>query len=180
MPLTRDCCTDENPCIPAGRYGVDIGPESSELFRRELLACRTIFWNGPMGKFEVPEFSRGTLAVAKALDEASRQGAVTIIGGGDSVAAVTAAGLAEHISHISTGGGASLELIEGRGMPGLRALLRPHAYGSAAAGADGPAAAAVKHAPAAEVPAAPPAEVPASPAPRDGGGSCCGPRKCCG
>ncbi|EFJ45669.1 hypothetical protein VOLCADRAFT_82167 [Volvox carteri f. nagariensis] len=113
-PLTLDCC----------RYGVDIGPETMDTFRRELLTCRTIFWNGPMGKFEVPEFSAGTVAVARTLDEASQSGAVTIIGGGDSVAAVTAAGLSTHITHISTGGGASLELIEGKGMPGLRTLLR--------------------------------------------------------
>ncbi|GLC44909.1 hypothetical protein PLESTB_001688000 [Pleodorina starrii] len=121
-PLTRDCCTPDRPCIPPGRYGVDIGPETMDTFRTELLACRTIFWNGPMGKFEVPEFASGTVSVARTLDEASRRGTITIIGGGDSVSAVTAAGLADHITHISTGGGASLELIEGRGMPGLRAL----------------------------------------------------------
>ncbi|GIL86465.1 hypothetical protein Vretimale_11634 [Volvox reticuliferus] len=86
------------------------------------------------GKFEVPEFAVGTVAVARALDEASKRGAVTIIGGSDSVAAVTAAGLAEHITHISTGGGATLELIEGKGMPGLRALLR---HGSGGAGVCG-------------------------------------------
>ncbi|GIL86508.1 hypothetical protein Vretimale_11588 [Volvox reticuliferus] len=133
-PLTLDCCTPDRPCIPAGRYGVDIGPETMAAFRQELLRCRTIFWNGPMGKFEVPEFAGGTVAVARALDEASKRGAVTIIGGGDSVAAVTAAGLAEHITHISTGGGATLELIEGKGMPGLRALLR---HGSGGAGVCG-------------------------------------------
>ncbi|GIL86464.1 hypothetical protein Vretimale_11634 [Volvox reticuliferus] len=88
----------------------------------------------PAGKFEVPEFAVGTVAVARALDEASKRGAVTIIGGSDSVAAVTAAGLAEHITHISTGGGATLELIEGKGMPGLRALLR---HGSGGAGVCG-------------------------------------------
>ncbi|GFR40366.1 hypothetical protein Agub_g914 [Astrephomene gubernaculifera] len=122
--LTPTCCTADSPCIPAGRYGVDIGPDTAAAFREALLGCRTIFWNGPMGKFEVPEFGAGTLAVARAMDEASRRGAITIIGGGDSVAAVTAAGLAGNIKHISTGGGASLELIEGTGMPGLRALVK--------------------------------------------------------
>ncbi|KAG2496543.1 hypothetical protein HYH03_005366 [Edaphochlamys debaryana] len=122
--LTLDCCTEEAPCIPAGRYGVDIGPETQAAFAEALLGCKTLFWNGPMGKFEVPEFAQGTLAMARAMDEASGSGAVTVIGGGDSVAAVTAAGLDGRITHISTGGGAALELVEGKGMPGLRALLR--------------------------------------------------------
>ncbi|KAG2429767.1 hypothetical protein HXX76_010551 [Chlamydomonas incerta] len=166
--LTLDCCTEESPCIPAGRYGVDIGPATMAAFREALLGCRTIFWNGPMGKFEVPEFGKGTVAVAQAMDEASRgRGAITIIGGGDSVAAVAAAGLDGAITHISTGGGASLELIEGKGMPGLRALLRGRRVPAAPAPAPTPAPAP------APMPLPVPQQAPvAAPA-------CCAAKKCC-
>ncbi|KAG2434392.1 hypothetical protein HYH02_012404 [Chlamydomonas schloesseri] len=169
--LTLDCCTEDSPCIPAGRYGVDIGPETMAAFRQALLGCKTIFWNGPMGKFEVPEFGKGTVAVAQAMDEASRErGAITIIGGGDSVAAVTAARLDGAITHISTGGGASLELIEGKGMPGLRALLRGRLVPAASAPESAPASA---PAPAALVPV--PQQQAAAAAP-----ACCGvTKKCC-
>ncbi|PNH11052.1 Phosphoglycerate kinase [Tetrabaena socialis] len=181
--LTLDCCTEESPCIPAGRFGVDIGPQTAVAFAEELLKCRTIFWNGPMGKFEVPEFAAGTVAVAKAMDEASRRGSVTIVGGGDSVAAVAAAGLAANITHISTGGGASLELIEGRGMPGLRALLRGRAGAGASVGAEqGVASAAVGGV---RVEAGSGGGHGAAPAGLEGKGaaqavasSCCGPRRC--
>lgn len=121
--LTVDCCTADKPCIPAGMYGVDIGPATCAEFAAQLRRCQTVFWNGPMGKFEIPDFAAGTLAIAQAMDAASGDGSVTIIGGGDSVAAVQQAGLAGRITHISTGGGASLELIEDKGMPGLRALV---------------------------------------------------------
>ncbi|EIE23485.1 phosphoglycerate kinase [Coccomyxa subellipsoidea C-169] len=111
------------PIISNGFHGGDIGPASQQLFADALADAGTIFWNGPLGKFEVPEFSKGTYAMAKAIAAATKRGAITIIGGGDSVSAVKAAGCAhEDFTHISTGGGASLELIEGNKMPGLRAL----------------------------------------------------------
>lgn len=108
--------------IPDGWMGLDIGPRSIELFKAELSACKTVVWNGPMGVFEFPNFAKGTHAIAESLADLTGQGVVTIIGGGDSVAAVEQAGLAEKMSHISTGGGASLELLEGRVLPGIAAL----------------------------------------------------------
>ena len=107
--------------IPEGWMGLDIGPESVKTFQRELGECKTIIWNGPMGVFEMDAFAKGTFAIADTL--ASLKGkATTIIGGGDSVAAVEKAGLADKMSHISTGGGASLELLEGKVLPGVAAL----------------------------------------------------------
>jgi phosphoglycerate kinase len=108
--------------VPAGRLGVDIGPESVRLFRDALADARTVLWNGPLGIFEVPAFAEGTLAVAGAVAEATGRGAFTVVGGGDSVAALHALGLAERIRHVSTGGGASLEFLEGRTLPGVAAL----------------------------------------------------------
>lgn len=105
--------------IPDGWMGLDVGPKTIELFRNHLLRARTIFWNGPLGLFEKPPFDAGTVAVAKVLSETS---ATTVIGGGDSAAAVHQAGVAEKMSHISTGGGATLEYLEGLGLPGLEAL----------------------------------------------------------
>jgi phosphoglycerate kinase len=102
--------------------GVDIGPESVKLFESKVRGARTVLWNGPMGIFEVPGFAAGTLAMAKALADATTLGAVTVVGGGDSAAAVQEAGLAEQLSHISTGGGASLEFLEGKVLPGVAAL----------------------------------------------------------
>jgi phosphoglycerate kinase len=102
--------------------GVDIGPETVRRFAAELADARTVLWNGPMGIFEVPAFATGTREVARILAEAGGRGAVTIIGGGDSVAAVQQAGLADRITHLSTGGGASLEFLEGRVLPGVAAL----------------------------------------------------------
>ena len=107
---------------PADWMGLDIGPKTIELFRREIAKARTIVWNGPLGMFEKPAFARGTLEVARAVAEATGKGATTIVGGGDSVAAVEAAGVAGKISHISTGGGASLEFLAGRKLPGVEAL----------------------------------------------------------
>jgi len=106
--------------IPDGWMGLDIGPESVKAFQRELGACKTVIWNGPMGVFEMDAFAKGTFAIAETL--AGMKDSVTIIGGGDSVAAVEKAGLAEKMSHISTGGGASLELLEGKVLPGVAAL----------------------------------------------------------
>ena len=108
--------------IPEGWMGLDIGPDSSKMICDELDACKTVVWNGPMGVFEFEKFAAGTFAVANKLAELTPKGAITIIGGGDSVAAVEKAGLADKMSHISTGGGASLELLEGKVLPGVDAL----------------------------------------------------------
>ncbi len=105
--------------IPAGKEGVDIGPKSSELFANEVKTAKTVVWNGPMGVFENPTLAAGTLAVAKALAETD---AVTVIGGGDSAAAVNNLGYGDKMTHISTGGGASLEFLEGTELPGIAAL----------------------------------------------------------
>ena len=105
--------------IPAGMEGVDIGPKSSEIFANEVKYAKTVVWNGPMGVFENPTLAAGTLAVAKALAETD---AVTVIGGGDSAAAVNNLGFGDKMTHISTGGGASLEFLEGKELPGIAAL----------------------------------------------------------
>jgi phosphoglycerate kinase len=105
--------------IPEGWMGLDIGPQTADLFAGRLAGASTIFWNGPMGVFELEPFAGGTLEVARAVAGSE---AVSIVGGGDSVAAVNAAGVADQITHVSTGGGAALELIEGRPLPGVQAL----------------------------------------------------------
>ncbi len=108
--------------IPEGWMGLDIGPDSVKEFQKALGDCQTIIWNGPMGVFEFDKFANGTNAIANTLASLSNSGCCTIIGGGDSVAAVEKAGLAAKMSHISTGGGASLELLEGKVLPGVAAL----------------------------------------------------------
>jgi len=107
---------------PPDSMGLDIGPKTIEQYRKDLAAARTIVWNGPLGMFEKPAFAAGTLAIARAVAEATGKGATTIVGGGDSVAAIEEAGVAKQISHISTGGGASLEFLAGRKLPGVEAL----------------------------------------------------------
>jgi phosphoglycerate kinase len=108
--------------IPDGWMGLDIGPDSIKTFQAALADCKSVIWNGPMGVFEFDKFAAGTEAIAHTLADISAKGAITIIGGGDSVAAVEKVGLAEKMSHISTGGGASLELLEGKILPGIAAL----------------------------------------------------------
>mmetsp|Transcript_17569 Transcript_17569/g.24193 ORF Transcript_17569/g.24193 Transcript_17569/m.24193 type:complete len:437 (+) Transcript_17569:53-1363(+) len=108
--------------IPEGWMGLDNGPESTKMIQEKLSECKTVIWNGPMGVFEFEAFAKGTFDVAETLAELTSKGCTTIIGGGDSVAAVEKAGLAEKMSHISTGGGASLELLEGKVLPGVAAL----------------------------------------------------------
>lgn len=108
--------------IPDGWMGLDIGPDSVKVFEEALADCKTVIWNGPMGVFEMPKFAAGTEAIAKTLAGLTGKGATTIIGGGDSVAAVEQLGLGSQMSHISTGGGASLELLEGKELPGIVAL----------------------------------------------------------
>jgi phosphoglycerate kinase len=109
--------------IPASWHIVDLGKDSQELIVAALADVGTVFWNGPLGVFEIPSFAHGTKAVARALAERADEGATVIVGGGDSVAAVTQQGLADRMTHISTGGGASLEFLEGRELPGVTVLL---------------------------------------------------------
>jgi phosphoglycerate kinase len=108
--------------IPPDEAMLDIGPRTRESYARAIGTAKTVLWNGPMGVFETPPFDEGTMAIATAMAEASGRGAVTIVGGGDSAAAVAAAGLDARMSHVSTGGGASLEFLEGKSLPGVDAL----------------------------------------------------------
>jgi len=108
--------------IPANSVGMDIGPETIRLYSEEIKKAKTVVWNGPMGVFEMPNFAKGTNAIAQALAEATTLGATTIVGGGDSASAIAQAGLGKQVSHVSTGGGASLEFLEGKTLPGVAAL----------------------------------------------------------
>ena len=114
--------TNTAPNIPAESEGVDIGPATAQTYRDEIVKAKTILWNGPMGIFEDPRFAEGTNAVAKAVVEATKNGAKSIIGGGDSVKALNKAKLGDQVTFMSTGGGASLEFLEGSELPGVAAL----------------------------------------------------------
>ena len=109
--------------IPDGWEGVDAGPKSLERWKKVILVSKTILWNGPVGVFEIDKFAQGTLQIAKDLAEATEKGAYTLVGGGDSVAAVTKMGFAKKVSYVSTGGGAMLEALEGKTLPGIAAIL---------------------------------------------------------
>ena len=133
LPVDHICGTEpsdkseakviKDRAIPADLMGLDIGPKTQELYRQHILAAKTIIWNGPMGLFEVEKFAGGTQAVAEAM--AFNSAATTVIGGGDSAAAVQQLRLAARMSHVSTGGGASLEFLEGKELPGVKALEQP-------------------------------------------------------
>ncbi|MGJ1203272.1 phosphoglycerate kinase [Sphingobacterium lactis] len=112
-----------NDEIPADMQGLDIGPESSSHFKDVIMASNTLLWNGPMGVFEMDTFAKGTKAVADAVVAATERGAFSLIGGGDSAAAVSKFGMTEHVSYVSTGGGALLEYMEGKTLPGVKAIL---------------------------------------------------------
>jgi phosphoglycerate kinase len=105
--------------VPDGLIGLDIGPKTLDHYRQRVLSAKTVFWNGPMGLFEQKPWAEGTLGVARAMAESE---AITVVGGGDSAAAVEAAGLVAKMKHVSTGGGASLEFVEGRELPGIKVL----------------------------------------------------------
>ena len=108
--------------IPEGWLGLDIGPKAVETFVSTIKSAKTILWNGPMGVFEMPSFAKGTLAIAESVAEATQNGAYSLVGGGDSVAAVTQVGLSDAVSYVSTGGGALLEMLEGKILPGVKAI----------------------------------------------------------
>jgi len=116
---TRICPAN---AIPDGWEGVDAAPSSVEKFKKVLMQSKTILWNGPVGVFEMPSFAKGTNAIAQILKEATEKGAFTLVGGGDSVAAVTQMGYADKVSYVSTGGGAMLEYLEGIELPGIKAI----------------------------------------------------------
>jgi phosphoglycerate kinase len=109
--------------IPDGWQGLDAGPKSLEIFKKVILESKTILWNGPLGVFEMPNFAKGTIELGHFIDEATRNGAFSLVGGGDSVAAVKQFGLEEKMSYVSTGGGAMLEMLEGKILPGIAAII---------------------------------------------------------
>ena len=121
--FSADAATSiENGAIPDGLMGLDIGPETRAAYAKLVQGAKTVVWNGPMGVFEMKPFAAGTIAIAHAMVNATNTGAFTVVGGGDSVAAITGAGLENQVSHVSTGGGAMLELLEGQVLPGVAVL----------------------------------------------------------
>lgn len=122
VPADAIVQTTADEAIPEGFMGVDVGPKSIEEFAKVVKEAKTIVWNGPLGIFEIDQFSKGTVEIAKLVAEATEEGATSVVGGGDSVSAVKKAGVDKKISHISTGGGASLEFLEGKELPGIAAL----------------------------------------------------------
>lgn len=120
--FAEDAETQTVEAVPAGWMGLDIGPRTVEAYTQEITNAKTVVWNGPMGVFEMKPFARGTMAIAEALAQATKAGAMTVVGGGDSVAAVTEGGFEDALSHVSTGGGAMLEFLEGQTLPGVAAL----------------------------------------------------------
>ena len=122
MTITGDVEVVPSNQIPATHEGVDIGTESIKSFSNIVASAKTVVWNGPMGIFEIEQASKGTFAIADALVESTENGGITIVGGGDSAAAIEQSGLADKVSHVSTGGGASLEFLEGKKLPGVEAL----------------------------------------------------------
>lgn len=110
--------------IPNGWQGLDAGPKSVEIFDKVVNECKTILWNGPLGVFEMESFSKGTIALGHSIDKATKNGAFSLVGGGDSVAAVKQFGFADKVSYVSTGGGAMLEMLEGKTLPGIEAILK--------------------------------------------------------
>jgi phosphoglycerate kinase len=121
-PDAKTKTVDGDEPIPADWMALDIGPKTVDLFAREIADASTVVWNGPMGVFEMPAFAHGTMAIAELV--AANRDAVSIVGGGDSVSAIKQAGVADRITHISTGGGASLEFLEGKALPGVEALRK--------------------------------------------------------
>ena len=109
--------------IPDGWEGMDAGPKSLEAFKKVIMDSKTILWNGPLGVFEMPTFAKGTIALGEYIAESTANGAFSLVGGGDSVAAVKQFGLEDKMSYVSTGGGAMLEMLEGRTLPGIAAIL---------------------------------------------------------
>ncbi|MBC7748657.1 MAG: phosphoglycerate kinase, partial [Methylotenera sp.] len=109
--------------IPDGWQGLDAGPKSLENFKKVIMESKTILWNGPLGVFEMENFANGTIALGNFIAEATAKGAFSLVGGGDSVAAVKQFGLEDKVSYVSTGGGAMLEMLEGRTLPGIAAIL---------------------------------------------------------
>ena len=110
--------------IPDGWQGLDAGPKSREIFDSVVNKCKTILWNGPLGVFEMESFALGTIALGHSIDNATKKGAFSLVGGGDSVAAVKQFGFAEKVSYVSTGGGAMLEMLEGKSLPGISAISK--------------------------------------------------------
>ncbi|NNJ89029.1 MAG: phosphoglycerate kinase, partial [Eudoraea sp.] len=109
--------------IPKGWQGLDAGPETLAIFKDVILASKTILWNGPVGVFEMEKFAKGTIAIGNYIEEATKNGAFSLVGGGDSVAAVKQFGFEDKVSYVSTGGGAMLESLEGKTLPGIAAIL---------------------------------------------------------